>query len=130
MKLLLVGSTGLVGRHILDLALADERVDAVVAPARRRLSDHRKLLAPIVDFEHLPEDVDWWRTDAVICTLGTTMRMAGSKEAFRRVDHDYPLAVARLARHHGTPTFVLNSAMSANPSSRFFYSRVKVVIDY
>ena len=98
MKLLLVGSTGLVGRHVLDLALADKRVDAVFAPARRRLSDHRKLLAPIVDFEHLPEDADWWRTDAVICTLGTTMRMAGSKEAFRRVDHDYPLAVARLAR--------------------------------
>jgi uncharacterized protein YbjT (DUF2867 family) len=125
MKLLLVGSTGLVGRHVLDLALADKRVNAVVAPARRRLPDHLKLLAPNVDFERLPEDADWWRADAVICTLGTTMRMAGSKEAFRRVDHDYPLAVARLARHHGTPTFVLNSAMGANPSSRFFYNRVK-----
>ena len=53
------------------------------------------------------------------------MRTAGSKEAFRRVDHGYPLAVARLAREHGTPTFVLNSAIGANPSSRFFYNRVK-----
>ena len=125
MKLLLVGSTGLVGRHVLDLALADGRIDAVVAPVRRNVAYHPKLLAPTFDFECLPNDVDWWRANAVICTLGTTMRAAGSREAFRRIDHDYPLAVANLARQHGTPTFALNSAMRANPSSRFFYNRVK-----
>src|SRR5215212_11248978 len=125
MKLLLVGATGLVGRHVLDVALADARVEAVVAPTRRPLPDHPKLLAPAVDFERLPEDADWWRADAVICALGTTMRVAGSKERFRRVDHDYPLTVARLAKQHGTPTFVLNSAMGADPSSRFFYNRMK-----
>ena len=53
------------------------------------------------------------------------MRVAGSQAAFRTVDHDYPLAVARLARAHGTPTFVLNSAIGADPGSRFFYNRVK-----
>ncbi len=53
------------------------------------------------------------------------MRAAGSQEAFRRVDYDYPLSIARLARQHGTPTFVLNSAMGADPSSRFFYNQVK-----
>ena len=126
MKLLLVGSTGLVGHHVLDLALADRRVDAVVALVRRGdLPEHTKLLTEIVDFEHLPEDAPWWRVDAVICTLGTTLRTAGSKEVFRRVDHGYPLAVARLARQHGTPTFVLNSAIGADPSSLFFYNRVK-----
>jgi uncharacterized protein YbjT (DUF2867 family) len=125
MKLLLVGSTGLVGRHVIALALADSRVDAVVAPVRRQMPNHRKLLAPTVDFERLPKDRDWWQADAVICTLGTTMRAAGSQEAFRTVDYDYPLAVARLARQHGTPTFVLNSAMGADPSSRLFYNRVK-----
>jgi uncharacterized protein YbjT (DUF2867 family) len=125
MKLLLVGSTGLVGRHVLDLALADGRIDAVVAPVRQKIAGHPKLFAPTVDFDHLPNDVDWWRVDAVICTLGTTMRMAGSQEVFRRVDHDYALAVAGLARQHGASTFALNSAMGANPSSRFFYNRVK-----
>jgi uncharacterized protein YbjT (DUF2867 family) len=54
MKLLLVGSTGLVGRHVLDLALADSRVETVIALARRPLPDHPKLLAPAVDFDHLP----------------------------------------------------------------------------
>jgi uncharacterized protein YbjT (DUF2867 family) len=125
MKLLIVGSTGLVGRHVLDLALADGRIDAVVAPVRHNVASHPKLFAPTVDFERLPNDVDWWRADAVICALGTTMRAAGSQEAFRRVDHDYALAVAELARQHGTRTFVLNSAIGADPPSRFFYNRVK-----
>jgi uncharacterized protein YbjT (DUF2867 family) len=125
MKFLVVGSTGLVGRHVLDLALADGRIDAVVTPVRYDVANHPKLFAPIVDFETLPNDVDWWRVDSVICTLGTTMRVAGSQENFRKVDHDYALAVARLARQHGASTFALNSAIGANPSSRFFYNRVK-----
>lgn len=125
MKLLLVGSTGLVGSHVLRLALADSRVSSVVAPSRRALPDHPKLQAPRVDFDHLPEEASWWQADAIICTLGTTMRAAGSRLAFRRVDYDYPLAVARLARRHGTPTYVLNSAIGANVSSPFFYNQVK-----
>ncbi|MFA7505898.1 MAG: NAD(P)H-binding protein [Burkholderiaceae bacterium] len=125
MKLLLVGATGLVGSHVLERALADPRVRAVVAPTRRTLRGHPKLSAPLVDFDRLPEQAEWWRADAVICTLGTTMRTAGSRDAFRRVDHDYPLAVARLAHAHDTPTYVLNSAMGADAGSRFFYNRVK-----
>lgn len=125
MRLLLVGATGLVGQHVLARALEDARVEAVVAPTRRALHQHAKLLAPIVDFDRLPADAEWWSADAVICALGTTIRTAGSQAAFRRVDHDYPLAVASLAKAHGATTFVLNSAMSADPTSRFFYSRVK-----
>ncbi|AZQ50669.1 NAD-dependent epimerase/dehydratase family protein [Burkholderia cenocepacia] len=125
MKLLLVGATGLVGRHVLDVALADARVDQVIVLARRPLTPHPKMRALEVDFDHLPDTGDWWHADAVICTLGTTMRAAGSQAAFRRVDHDYPLAVARLAHRHGTPTYVLNSALGADAASRIFYNRVK-----
>ncbi|MET3214256.1 UNVERIFIED_ORG: uncharacterized protein YbjT (DUF2867 family) [Burkholderia territorii] len=125
MKLLLVGATGLVGRHVLDVALADARIDQVIVLARRPLTPHPKMRALEVDFDHLPDTADWWHADAVICTLGTTMRAAGSQAAFRRVDHDYPLAVARLAHRHGTPTYVLNSALGADAASRIFYNRVK-----
>jgi uncharacterized protein YbjT (DUF2867 family) len=125
MKLLLAGATGLVGGHVLAQALADPRIDAVVAPARRALPPHPKLLAPTIDFEALPEDASWWATDAAISALGTTICKAGSQEAFRRVDHAYQFAVARLARQHGTPSFVLNSALGADPASRVFYNRVK-----
>ena len=125
MQLILVGATGLVGTHVLRLALADARVTRVIALARKPLPAHPKLLAPAIDFDALPPDAVWWRADAVICALGTTMKVAGSQSAFRRVDLDYPLAVARLARAAGTPAQVLNSATGANASSRFFYNRVK-----
>lgn len=126
MKLLLIGATGLVGHEVLAQALASPRVETVTAPTRRPLAvAHRKLTAPIVRFDDLPEDADWWRADAAICTLGTTIGKAGSREAFRKVDHDYSLAVARLARAHGTPRLAVVSAMGANRNSPFFYSRVK-----
>lgn len=129
MKLLLVGATGLVGSHVLRLALADDRIDSVVAPSRRELFMHAKLQSPVVDFDRLPDDAPWWQADALICTLGTTMAKAGSKEAFQRVDHDYPLQAGRLARQHGTPTYVLNSALGADASSRIFYNRVKGALE-
>lgn len=125
-KLLLVGATGLVGRHTLNLALSDPRIGSVIAPTRRLLPDHPKLSNPLIDFDNLPVDASWWQDiDAVICTLGTTMKAAGSKEMFYRVDHDYPLAFAQIAQRHGTTTYVLNSAIGANASSRFFYNKVK-----
>jgi len=124
-KLLLVGATGMVGSHLLAQALNDPRVGAVTAPARRALPTHPKLSSPRVDFDCLPDAEDWWQADAAICTLGTTLRTAGSKAAFRRVDHDYPLAVARLTHAAGTPAYVLNSAIGADAASRFFYNRTK-----
>ncbi|MGK5023376.1 NAD-dependent dehydratase [Janthinobacterium sp. RB2R34] len=125
MKLLLAGVTGLVGGHVLRLALEDARVSTVVALARKPLPAHPKLIAPFIDFDALAPDATWWRSDAVICALGTTMKVAGSQAAFRKVDCDYPLVLARLARAAGTPAYVLNSAAGANPASRFFYNRVK-----
>lgn len=126
MKLLLIGATGLVGHQVLTHALEDPRVETIIAPMRRPSAiSHRKLITPIVRFDDLPEDFGWWQADAAICTLGTTIRKAGSREAFRKVDHDYPLAIARLARTHGTPRFAVVSAMGANRKSPFFYSQVK-----
>src|SRR5690606_3671119 len=87
--------------------------------------EHPRLLNPVVEFDALPEAAEWWAVEAVICTLGTTIAEAGSQAAFRRVDHDYPLRVAQLARRHGAGTYALNSALGANARSRIFYNRVK-----
>ncbi len=124
-SILLIGSTGLVGRQVLRLALAHPEIDRIVTPVRSDLPPHPKVTAPRVDFEHLPEEAPWWRADAVICTLGTTMRIAGSKEAFRRVDHDYVLQAATLARRAGTAVFALNSSVGADVDAGSFYLRVK-----
>ncbi len=123
--LLLVGATGLVGDSVLAQALADPRVGKVVAPTRRPLLTRPRLENPVVDFGALPADARWWATDGVICTLGTTIRKAGSREAFRKVDHDYPLAVAALARQHGATAYALTSSIGASVNSSAFYLRTK-----
>jgi uncharacterized protein YbjT (DUF2867 family) len=124
-RILLVGASGHVGRQVLGLALADSRVSQVVAPVRKPLPAHPKLVAPVIDFDALDGQAGRWNSDAVICALGTTIRTAGSQAQFQKVDHGYPLAVARLAHAHGTRTFVLNSALGADAGSRIFYNRVK-----
>lgn len=124
-RLMLVGATGLVGQAVLRQALADARVDRVVALTRRALPAHPRLLNPLVDFEQLPEDAGWWAVDAVVCTLGTTIAKAGSQAAFYRVDHDHPLRVAQLALQQGARAYALNSALGADVDSRVFYSRTK-----
>ena len=122
---MLVGATGLVGQQVLQKALASAQVGRVVAPTRRALPPHPKLLNPVLDFDHLPEDAAWWAVDAVVCTLGTTIKVAGSQPAFYRVDHDHPLRVAQLALRQGARAYALNSALGADPASRVFYSRTK-----
>jgi uncharacterized protein YbjT (DUF2867 family) len=126
MKTLMVaGATGLVGSHALRMALAHPQVAQVVAPTRRTLPSHPRLINPVVDFERLPEAADWWAVNAVVCTLGTTLKTAGSREAFYRVDHDLPLRVGQLALRQGAQAFAFNSALGADLRSRVFYSRTK-----
>ncbi len=123
--ILIAGGTGLVGRITLAKALDDARVTQVVAPTRKALPSHPKLVNPLVDYEALPPEADWWTCDAVICALGTTRAKAGSAEAFHRIDHDYPLMVARHARAQGAQAFALVSAIGADAGSRLLYNRTK-----
>ena len=126
MRVMLLGATGLVGGLTLPRLLDDPRCSAVVAPTRRPLAfTHGKLENPVLAFDALPTSPEWGRVDAIICALGSTIAQAGSREAFHRIDHDYPLAFARLAQAQGAQTYVLNSAAGANPKSWIFYNRVK-----
>jgi uncharacterized protein YbjT (DUF2867 family) len=123
---LVLGATGLVGGYCLDLLLSDPAYARVVAPVRRPLArTHPRLHAPVVDFDRMEEYADVFAVDEVHACLGTTIRKAGSREAFLRVDHDYPLAAGRLAAAHGARRYLLVSAAGASERSPFFYSRVK-----
>lgn len=122
--LLILGATGLVGSQSLKLALNAPQITRVIAPTRSALPNHPKLINPVVDFEALPK-ADWWAADAAVCALGTTLKLAGSKEAFRKVDAGYVLASARLLRDAGCPRFVLNSSLGADEHARNFYLKVK-----
>ncbi|WP_097093748.1 NAD-dependent dehydratase [Novosphingobium sp. Chol11] len=124
-KLLLAGATGLVGDEALALSLADERVTQVVAPTRRPLAPHPKLLNPIVEADSLPLAADWWAVDGGLCAIGTTRAKTPSAAAYRAIDLDYALAIATRIREGGARRFALTSSIGANARSHFLYSRTK-----
>lgn len=120
---ILAGATGLVGREILEGLLADRTVTAVHSLGRRKpAAQHPKLTAHVVDFTALPAMPP---ADEVYLALGTTIKVAGSQAAFRAVDYDANLAVAKAALTAGVKKVGLVSAMGANSNSKVFYSRVK-----
>lgn len=122
----LVGATGLVGREILQLLLADPRFGAVTVLARRSTGvAHDKLREHVIDFDRPDTWASRVRGDVLFSALGTTIKAAGSREAQYRVDHTYPLRVAQAARENGVGACVLVSSTGASPRSRVFYSRMK-----
>jgi uncharacterized protein YbjT (DUF2867 family) len=123
----LAGATGLVGRAILEGLLADESVAAVHALGRREPGIiHPKLTPHVVDFAALPPLPP---LDEVYLALGTTIKAAGSQAAFRAVDFDANLAVARASLAAGVRRAGLVSSMGADAKSRIFYNRVKGEIE-
>jgi uncharacterized protein YbjT (DUF2867 family) len=122
-KVLLAGATGLVGGLILQALLADETVAEVHVLSRRALSAHHpKLKVHIVDFSRLPALP---HVDEVYLALGTTIKVAGSQEAFRAVDLEANLRVAKAAVEAGARRLGLVSAAGASAKSSVFYSRIK-----
>ena len=123
---LIAGATGLVGHHLLQDLLHSNRYTKVYVLTRRELpTQHPKLEQLVIDYDKLAEKTDWVEAQDVFCCLGTTMKKAGSKEEFRKVDYTYPFNLAKLSAEHGASQFVLVSAMGANQRSLFFYNRVK-----
>jgi uncharacterized protein YbjT (DUF2867 family) len=124
---LLAGATGLVGRHARRLLAESGRASRLVLLGRRAIpvDPGRGEVLAVIDFHAFPDTLPGAPLDAVLWTLGTTLRKAGSRDAFRRVDHDYALALAGRARAAGVPHFGLVSALGADPGSRVFYNRVK-----
>ncbi len=119
----LAGATGLVGRAILEGLLADASVTAVHALGRREPGvTHSKLTSHVVDFKAMPPLPP---LDEVYLALGTTIKAAGSQKAFRAVDFDANISVARAALDAGARRAALVSAMGADAKSRIFYNRVK-----
>lgn len=123
-RILLAGATGLTGEHLLDRLLSEPTISRVLAPSRAPLAEHPHLDNPVGALAELLPSLEG-PIDSAFCCLGTTIRQAGSQEAFRAVDHDLLLAFARRARELGARHFLVISAMGANPGSSVFYNRVK-----
>ena len=122
--ILLAGATGLTGELLLDRLLNEPTVERVLAPSRKPLADHPHLENPVGDpAVFLPQLSG--PVDVAFCCLGTTIKQAGSEEAFRAVDHDMVVAFAKRAREMGARHLIVISAIGADPESSIFYNRVK-----
>jgi uncharacterized protein YbjT (DUF2867 family) len=120
---LLAGATGLVGSNLLEQLLLDDHWDSVICIGRRPVAKAGpKLEQLIVAF---PEMGELPAADDVFSCLGTTIKVAGSQEAFRAVDHDAVVAVATRAHAGGASQFLHVTALGASAGSRIFYNRVK-----
>jgi len=122
---LLAGSTGLIGNQLLHLLLEDPGYDKVIALSRKPLElTHQKLQNVVLEGDQLKQHNNLMAHD-VFCCLGTTIRQAKTKEAFRKIDYDYPLELAKTVHANGAKQFLLVSALGSDKNSKIFYNRVK-----
>lgn len=123
---LIAGSTGLIGKALVQALLDSGRYGLIKALTRTPLGiEHPKLQPITVDFSKLDEYRDALEADDVFCCLGTTMAKAKTKENFRRVDYDYVVSLAGITASKGAKQFLLVSALGADKESSIFYNRVK-----
>ena len=123
---IVIGATGLVGRHLTEQLLRDRRFELVKIFVRRSTGiNNSKLQEHVVDFDN----PDGWKKlvtgDVLYSAMGTTLRQAGSKEAQYKTDYTYQYQVAKVAAANGVPEYVLVSAAGSSPDSSVFYSRIK-----
>ncbi|MBL8913191.1 MAG: NAD(P)H-binding protein [Archangium sp.] len=125
-RAIVIGSTGLVGKQLVEQLLEDARFDKVVSFARRATGKtHAKLEEHLVDFKTPDAWADKVQGDVLFSALGTTLKQAGSKEAQYEVDYTFQFNTAKAAAKNGVKDYVLVSSASASASSMLFYSRIK-----
>jgi uncharacterized protein YbjT (DUF2867 family) len=123
-RILLAGATGLTGEHLLDRLLNEPTVESVLAPSRKPLAKHSRLENPVGQLQALLPQLAG-EIDTAFCCLGSTIKEAGSQDAFRAIDHDLVVAFARRARELGARHLLVISSLGANTDSSIFYCRVK-----
>lgn len=127
---ILIGATGLVGAACLARLLESPAYRQVIAVSRRPVSvRHRKLVRVETPFDQLGTALEGHPADDAFCCLGTTIRQAGTKAEFHKVDYGYALEFADVTRRQGATHFLLVSALGANAHSPVFYNRVKGLLE-
>lgn len=125
---LVIGGTGLVGREVVTQLLTSEKYNQVKVLVRKSLDiSHPKFVSIPFDFNH--PDASLLIADDIFCCLGTTLKKAGSKEAFYQVDYTYPFEIAKIALSNGAKRFAIITSMGADSKSMFYYNRVKGEIE-
>ena len=118
---LVFGASGLIGRHLVHTLLEHQAYSRVLVFVRRKLNvKHKKLKQHILDFDEIDQYAHLIKGNDLYCALGTTMRKAGSKEAFYKVDYTYSYQAAKIAAANNVSQYLLVSSVGADSNSRFF----------
>ncbi len=123
---LIAGSTGLIGNQLLGLLLTEGAYAKVIAISRKPLPQrHDKLTNVVCELSELSLRAGKLKADDVFCCLGTTIKKAKTKAAFRAVDFEAPVELAKISKANGAKQFLIVSALGANKNSGIFYNKVK-----
>lgn len=126
---IIAGGTGLVGSEVISQLLNDADFEKIIVLNRRSISySNSKIQEIIVDFNQLNLSLKNLKPTHAFCCLGTTIKIAGSKEAFRKVDYDYVLNFSKAVHQLGCQNFNVITALGTSTSSMFFYNQVKFEI--
>lgn len=127
---LIIGSTGLIGSQLLQLLLESDCYDTVITFVKRDTGiQHPKLKQHCIDFDQPESYQNLVKGDDFFCTIGTTIDKAGSKEAFRKVDFEYPEQFAKIAIENKIKHFLIISSLGADAASSNFYLKTKGEIE-
>jgi len=127
---ILIGASGLVGKNCLTKILDSKDYKKIKVFVRSSLDfKHPNLIEHKVDFNRISDYKELFEGDDIFFCLGTTMKQAGSREAFKLVDYEYPLEIAKIGLEKKTKLFSIITAMGANPKSPVFYNKVKGLLE-
>lgn len=126
MRAIVLGATGATGKDLLDLLEKDDSFQQVDVFVRRKVdSKHEKVKIHVIDFDKPEQWKHLVNGDVLFSCLGTTLKVAGSKEAQWKVDYEYQFQFAKFARENNVKNYVLVSSGFSSPNSTFFYTRMK-----
>lgn len=130
MKAIIIGATGATGKELVNLLIADEKYTEIICLVRRKLKiQNSKVKEVIVDFDKLNDYKDYFSADVAFSCLGTTLKDAGSKDIQWKIDYEYQLKFAQIAKEKSIDTFVLVSSVGANQNSKIFYTKMKGTLE-
>src|ERR1700744_2322524 len=125
-KPVVAGASGIIGSSLLDILLNAPEYDGGLIFVRKELPlSHKKLVQLVIDFDQLDNHAASITGRAIFCCLGSTKKKTPDLAAYRKIDYEYPLELAKLAKKNGGKQYPLVSALGANAASSNFYTKMK-----
>ncbi|WP_317236668.1 NAD(P)H-binding protein [Flavobacterium luminosum] len=123
---IVLGASGVTGTELMKLLIEDEEFDQIIVISRSKGKlEHPKIKEIITDLLHLKQIASECKADVLFCCIGTTKAQTPDKTTYKAIDYGIPVQAAKIAKANGINTFIVVSALGADPNSSIFYNRTK-----